>query len=241
MQVYDPTTVPAAVQDVTLQDLMDAVKDEADMTGSSFLSDVQLVRWINVELAELYDLLIGSYSDYFVAQITGLAVTAGVATLPGNFFKAQAIYLYSGSDYLRVKRMNMREYDRFVNTTVSTGANLGGSYRYRELGGSLLFSPTPPATHTVRMFYVPQLPKLVMAADKVNLNVPVGWEDFVVAGAAARALAKEESDNSYQLQRKMYIKQHIIEMAGRDESSEDAVVDVYRRFGSDYGDMDVDE
>ena len=50
----------------TLAQLIVRVRQRADMVGSAFVSDSEIVDYINVAMAEIHDLLVTKYEDYYV-------------------------------------------------------------------------------------------------------------------------------------------------------------------------------
>lgn len=229
---------------VTLEDLKAIILDQADMTGSSFISDERLQYWVNAELRELYDLLVGTFSDYFIKRYQatfGTDITSNFdrVPLPDDFFKlAKVFYLPTGStdDMYTASRIQLEEIPRYQNHQ-----DTRYTIRYYISNGILGFVPDPGSGDAIDMWYVPEIPWLRNPSDTVHLSVPVGWEDFVVAGCVARCLAKEESDPSFWLQRKAYLRQHIIDMAEeRDEGQPARVVDAYNRFGDETDDEWLD-
>src|SRR4051812_27192108 len=100
---------------MTLSDLMIAVRQRADMLSSgytpslvstaSFVTDPELISYINQSAFELYDLLVEAMGeDYFVAPPVSFT-TDGVSetyALPNgvNFSSAPALYKLLGVDLL---------------------------------------------------------------------------------------------------------------------------------------------
>src|ERR1700677_2692302 len=53
---------------VTVQDLINQIREEADQQSSGFVSDLAIATHINNSGKELYDILVGAYgNDYFLA------------------------------------------------------------------------------------------------------------------------------------------------------------------------------
>ena len=52
---------------VELSTLKQRAQRRADMVNSSFVSDGEIKDYVNSSIAELYDFLVKSYEDYFVA------------------------------------------------------------------------------------------------------------------------------------------------------------------------------
>lgn len=78
------------------------------------------------------------------------------------------------------------------------------------------FSPTPRATHNVRLLYVPTPVPLVgdgfTFGDHSFLHY-AHWDEYIVLDAAAKVLEKEESDSSFLLRRLEAMRQRIRDQA----------------------------
>jgi hypothetical protein len=219
------------VNDVTLSELQTSIKDQADMENSSFIDDTQLTYWINVAIAELHDLLVASFAEYFVKKIEfSLVANQEQYLLPSDFFKAIKLFYREGDNRFQLKRFMMEELGRYSDEVINSVIN-NQYLRYRIIGGLIYFAPLPNAAGTVELWYVPHATKLVDSGDKIHYSVPVGWEDYIVTSCVIRCLAKEESDVSFWMQRKAFLIQHIQDMASdRDEGESERVTDVYNRF-----------
>lgn len=224
------------MNDLKLSELKAIILDQADMTDSGFITDTRLTYWINAELSELHDLLVTSFEDYFLAKekIPLVGDTENYA-LPDDFYKAIKVFYMDGTNRYRLRRFMIEELDQYSSDYYSTytlPSAMGEiDLYYRIVGNELYLAPVPIGGGHVDLWYVPQFERLVDPNDMVHFQVPIGWEDFVVCGVAARCLAKEESDPTYFVMKKLEIKQRIIDAAeDRDEGGEDRIVDVYRRF-----------
>jgi len=154
---------------VTRLDLKTQVLDITDMTGSAFAVDARLNDYLDAELSELHDLLVTSYEDYkmTVDTITLVGGTESYA-LPSDFYKSRRVWYKDGGRRYRVKRYELSEIDGHTTSPLVNG--------------------------TIEFWYIPQYTKLATDGTVVDVSIPVGWEDMVVQGAAARLAIREESD-----------------------------------------------
>lgn len=155
-------------QPVSLAELRDGAKDLADMEGSTFVSDSQWRGYANRWIAKLFDLLIQASPDYVSAETT-VSVVAGqrLYQLPGDFRTLQAVLVQDGR---RVRKL------------------------FPMRGDERGYSETPTLSATLIVEYIPTPPRLQLDSD--TYDFVSGWEQFVIAGMARDALAKEESDTS---------------------------------------------
>jgi hypothetical protein len=198
------------------------------MTGSDFISVPRLVDYINAELSELYDLLVGSYEDYFYDTIDVNLVNGTESyTLPADLYKVRKVFFKEGTDRYVMRRMALDEIGLYPSDSRPARTH----YKYRVMGQNLIVFPLP-GTGTLELWYIPNYTPLVNDGDTLALSVPVqGWDDFIVSGAAARCLVKEESDPSALLMAKEQARVRIIKAAAdRDAGEPEAVIDVSERF-----------
>lgn len=219
---------------ITLSQLRTGSRQRADMENSDFISDTELNGYINSEIAELHDLLIGAYdSDYNVRSVTfSTAANDGEYDLPNGtlyssapaFYKLRGVDIQNGNKWITLKPFNFNERNR--SSDLSLGLVGGPNVRYRLLGSSLMFAPAPDGIYTVKLWYIPVATKLTADADTLDdLNQ---YSEYVMVGAAIKMLLKEESDVTVLMAQKMALAQRIKEMAqNRDAGQPEAVSDIY--------------
>lgn len=189
---------------VTLETLISDVRLYADMRGSNvatsgFLTDAELTRLINLQLTELYDLLLAARGqDYYITSDT-ISIVNGTASyaLPDDFYQLKSLTLeWSSQEHELVRPINsVAARVRFENDeTWDSGSRKG----YRMRGGDVEFLPTPTRAVTCRVQYVPAFTDLVASGGSPNTFDGVnGWEKLVVLGAAIEALKIEEKVSSH--------------------------------------------
>jgi hypothetical protein len=204
---------------VTLGDLKTQVRQRADMENSQFVSDAELVGYINSAAQELYDVLTYKMEDYYT--ISGTVTTDGVAD---SFALPAAFYKLIGVDYSLAGMIQPMEKFNFQDrNNYRYNAQL---LRYRIIKNAITFKPTPSA-QTITIWYVPAYTKMTVDADTFDgIN---GWEDIVVADAAIKCLLKEESDVSVLLAEKADLMARIDKVGNnRDMGKPEVVADVTR-------------
>jgi hypothetical protein len=188
--------------EVTLTTLRASVRDRADLTGSGFITDAQLDEYINEEASKLYYLLATAFEDYFysTSDITlvggteayDLPQTAGSTS---KFYKSLKVYHKDTSGQRHeLRRFSMDaldDEDYWWGPLVANNRHM----LYRIMGDKIIFTPKPSSSGTVELWYIEEHQKLVNASDKLSdkFTVVSGWEQYIVYGAAATCLIKEES------------------------------------------------
>jgi len=199
---------------LSLEDLIAEVLSQSDMaaataTREAFVSQADIIRKINLELSELYDLLVTTWADYAIRHPAPTITTVADQDhylLPDGFFKLRGLWEVDGSSRLPVPAIPFHR---------------------------LHWGSAPGAGRILEIHMVPEFTPLVDLREEVNwgtdFSLPWGWEDMVIQGAAARILEKEESDPTPALTRKAQVRARILSAAPtRDESAPEQIIDVQR-------------
>jgi hypothetical protein len=212
---------------ITLLQLKTQARNRADMNNSQFVSDAELVNYINNSIAELHDLLVASYGDDY--NITTYSfTTAGdnnTYALPADAYKIRGVDCnISGNEYISLRPFNFNERNAKDDATWSflTAPTL----RYRLLGDNIVFSPKPSGVYSIRLWYTPVATKL--SADTDVLKDLNQFSEYVIVDAAIKMMQKEESDVSVLMAQKMDLRKRIENMAqNRDSGQPESISDIY--------------
>lgn len=195
----------------TLLQLRDRCKQESDNVNQGFVSDAEWNTYINNSYGELYGLLAQKFgSDYFVAT-PAIITTDGSSqlfALQADFFKLLLVEVLITSPQQWVTLKNFAFSDKNVISQYNT--------------------QIPAAGQTVRYWYIPRVTALVLDADATVDAVSInGWDEYIVADACIKAVAKEESDVSVFMARKSALMQRLESEAGnRDAANPSRIVNV---------------
>lgn len=194
----------------TLAQLRLRCQQESDNVGQSFLSDAEWNTHINNSYAELYSLLVEAYgNDYFVASPQSISTdgTNYLFALASDFFKLLGVEVLYGSTarYISLKPFAFSDRNKF----------------------SSLNSPIPTSGQTVRVWYIPRVTALSAdGTSTVDAITMQGWDEYIVADACIKALAKEESDVSVFMARKSSLGKRLeAEIENRDAGNPACIVD----------------
>lgn len=211
---------------ITLLQIKTQARQRANMEQSQFVTDAELVTYINSSIAELHDLLVATYGpDYYIESHSFATVSdTQDYALPADFYKLKGVdILISGDDYFSLRPFNFNERNRNQEVSDILGAP---SLRYRLVGSNIRFSPTPSAAHTVKLWYVPTATALAVDGDTyADVN---GYVEYVITDVAIKMLQKEESDVSVLSAQKMDLRKRIENMAqNRDAEQPESISDIY--------------
>ncbi len=215
--------------------------------NSQFYTTQEWNSMISQSYKELWDILAQKFGDdYFVA--TPYTYFTGLNTqfypLPADF---KALLGVDGSlnvndpnAWFTIKQFEFAQRNLYNYPNVYTfyGAT---NLRYRLNGTNLMLVPTQQGGITVRIWYVPRPNQLINDTDTVDAIA--GWEEYIVADVAIKALAKEETDVSIFAAQKMALLKRIEEAAeNRNIGEPQRVTDIRRvnsawgtGFGADFG------
>ncbi len=170
---------------ITVYDLMQQARAQADMQSSGFISELELATYVNNSAKELYDLLIGAYGEeYFLSPPANFTTDNINDTFPlpdgvtqfkdgtGNPFVAAPFYKLAGVDlqlgatpqsYVTLKTFPFGERNKFAVPNFSSFYGFT-NIRYRLYGSNpqqIWFTPLPAAGLTIRLRYAPKMPNIV--------------------------------------------------------------------------------
>lgn len=228
---------------MTLLELRTASRQRADMVNSTFVSDTEFNSYINQSYFELYDLLTTVYEDYYVAPPVIFQTDGQIQQYPlpdGVLYNgAPPLYKLMGVDLGLASTTNawvtLEKYD-FIQRNMYIFPQLTSTYlgvfnlRYRLVGDTLMFIPTPSGGQFIRLWYQPRLQTLSFDTDKAD-GIS-GWNEYIVCDAAFKARQKEEDDISCNILagQKMALIKRIEESAmNRDIGQPDTISDTRSR------------
>lgn len=212
---------------ITLAQLKSQSRDRADMTNSQFVSDSELVNYINGSIAELHDLLIAAYdNDYYITEYTFNTVSGTDSyALPNDFYKLRGIDSKIGTDqWFTLQPFNFNE--RNSKNDLVAYLAYGNNFRYRIIGSEVVFSPVPQGIYNIKLWYIPVATKLTSDSDTLNdINQ---FSEYVIVDAAIKMANKEEADVSVLAAQKAELKRRIEVMAqNRNADKSESISDVY--------------
>jgi hypothetical protein len=180
---------------ITLTELISRGKQLADMENGNFVSDDEWTHFINEEIDDIYAQFVNvDDGELFGAVAPTLAQIGDNAyQLPSDFLRLVDVNIYTGSRWVPCFEADPQEYYQLLSDTYT--GDYDTSYflklnipqdRYE------LFIFPAKSVANIGVRYIPAATTLSLGSD--TLNWPSNWHQAVEAGAAARALIKEESD-----------------------------------------------
>lgn len=169
---------------ITLATFISRIRTLGDFPSSSVFTDAFITEQINDALGQYVDLLDERWEGYR-DTVTTLATVAGTATvsLPSGFLKARALDILDDGRYRPLRRFQIRQtygYDEQTDKPIG----------YLLRANVLELFPTPNTVYPLRLRYVPAASVLVDDAD--SIDIPNGWEGFVIHTALLKLDEREE-------------------------------------------------
>ncbi len=253
--------VAAPPGEMSFGELRLRAQESADRVNSPFVTNSEWNAFLRLAMYELYDLLITAYEDYSIAPyafintqgtLQNYALPDGATNYFGGIYNnanissgnpAPAYYKLIGVD-LGVNTSNnawvtLNRYDyidRNAYVYPNSTSTIYGVYnmRYRVMGNTINFIPTPSGNQQIRLTYAPRLKGLLADTDLTTIGYS-GWLRYPIVRAAKYALDKEEgSDTSKQDAELLYLKTRIEQSAqNRDAGQPDTISET--RKDSVYG------
>lgn len=239
-------TIPTLPGQLSLGEIRLRSQQRADRVNSKFVTTAEWNFFINQAYAELYDLLITVYEDYYVAPRLTFTVngTDSLYDLPNgqNYSGARAFYKMYGVDlgldsssnaFVTLKKFDFISRNKYVFPQITTTFLGVFNLQYRVIGNQLMFVPVPGGNQIVGIWYYPRLRWLLQDTDV--MDGVSGWTQYPIVRAAKYALDKEESDTSKLDEELLYLKTRIEESAmNRDVGQPDTISNT-RSWGERWG------
>lgn len=180
---------------VSRDTLATAIRERGEIR-SQFVSDAELLRWMNQSIAQLTRWIVGRCPDWYLSSSLR-DVTSGTATvtLPSDFWLERGVDIRVSGDWRNMRPFNWGERNRLQNA--------GGAKEhltYRIVGSSMYLYPVPGFTETgvIRLWYIPTPTQFAIAIGGAaeNWDTIAGFDEWVILNCCVINCAKEESDPS---------------------------------------------
>lgn len=194
---------------LTMSTIRTRCKRRADQENSSFIADAEWNALISEKWGELHGLVCETGSLYFATTATITATGATSYNEPTDHMETVRLYyVYSDSRQRDLRRLHPSEVAGLAGTT-------GDAYNFFHLDDQIYLYPNP-SSGTYKHLYLPQATDLSSYADGDSVDVMTAdGEAALVWGVAAVALAKNESDPTFALNREEYHKRRLEYWAAR--------------------------
>jgi hypothetical protein len=164
--------VPALSGQMSLYELRLRAQQRADRVNSLFVTKSEWNFFINQAYYELYDLLITTYEDYYIAPRLTITTDGSQSyDLPNgaNYTAAPALYKLYGVDlgldsttnaWVTLKKFDFISRNRYVFPQLTSSLLGVFNLQYRIMGSKIYFIPQPVSSQPIGLWYYPRLTNL---------------------------------------------------------------------------------
>lgn len=209
----------------TLAEMKTQVRQRADMEKSTFIKDDELKNYINGSYAELYDILVSRFEDYY-SQVSPFTLTSvsNSQSVPADLYKVRGVdFQLTSTDWVTLRRWNFDERNRIARTTTRALRGIADR-QYRVMGKNLTILPVDKAPGNYQLWYIPRFTPLNLDTDV--LGDVLDFAEYIIVDAAIKCLIKEESDTSVLLAIKQGLIARIQAMASNRDTQPERISDV---------------
>lgn len=220
---------------ITVATLKTQIREAANMENSQFVSDNELLRYIDMSYAKLYDMLVESFENYYTLGPIAVTVSTGnTIPYPADFYKLVGLDMNFGGSFYPLKSFEFQERGRWVNANKLAYVGIINA-AYKLLSTGIVLYPESSAVGQYRYWYIPR--RTSLTSDTSTVDGVNGWQQYIVIDCAIKCLQKEESDVSALMAEKNEMIERIRSMATkRDASSPRKISDVTNNYmGFSYG------
>ena len=184
---------------MTLDDLQQFSRSKADEAQGGYIDSTELIRYINQGYRLVYGKIVQRFEDYFITigttgnggSFTTVSNTMSYA-LPANLKKLVRVESRGPGEtnenlWRRVDRANIQN-DSRRDLYSEAWADRLLNFQYFVAGNQIHLRPVPQTGVQVRIWFVPQLTALALAADVPV--IPDEFHDMLADYAAIQCLAK---------------------------------------------------
>lgn len=178
---------------VNISDLITQVRDYSDMVNTQFVTDTEILVYLDRAYRDMYIRIVEQNSAFFQIQAT-FPIVSGQNTyaLPANFYKLCGIDLNLDSqNTITISNININE--RNMLKSVYSSICLSRGWRYLITGQSIVFSPAPDVSAGYTVWYVPDPVPIISTAQTLTLT-PSTIVDYMTICATIKCLQKEQTD-----------------------------------------------
>lgn len=213
----------------TVAELITRIRERSNTERSNFVTDDEIIRYIDQAYTKLYDLIVSKFENYYIAEHS--FTTDGVNQfydLPADFYKLVGIDQLqntsgSGDNALTVRPFNFNERNRYNNILFAVTA--AAFYRYLIQGSKIKILPQPSVGITFKLWHIPAPAKITTSAQVIDGIA--GWEEVVILTAAVQIMNKQELDSSALKREQLEAMDRVITMATeRDAALPERVTDL---------------
>lgn len=185
----------------TVADIITDVRNRTDTAQSQFITDTELLSYINSAAGELYDILTSTSEDYQVSSadvtLASSDILAGTnfIPLPSGTTKLRGLDRLFGGTWLTCYRHEMASRNAWSWPSYNPPIGYITTW-YRIQGSNIYLVPPQTAAGQYRIWYVPDYVALLIGDSLPSYMATSSWYEFIIAAVCSKVLQKQDLDNS---------------------------------------------
>jgi hypothetical protein len=189
------------------------------MENNNFISDAELIGYINNALGELDDILIGTYTDYRANNYQSiLSGESNILPIAPDFYKLLGVdYQLTAAAttyWFSLKSFQFPERNRQNAISMMSNPWTRLVLSYRLFNDGIMILPQQQCQGNYQVWYVPKLPQLINLTDQLSITMDnQGWVQYVAAAVAIIIFNKQNLDSSAFMQQKEQLRTRIVSMS----------------------------
>lgn len=192
-----------------ISDLVAQTRFYSDMVNTQFVTDNEIIGYIDRAYRDMYIRICEQNSGYFRTSAV-ISIVGGQDTypLPADLYKLSGIDLnLDSNNTITITNINFNE--RNMLKSVYSSICLSRGWRYLISGENVIFSPAPDVSAGFTCWYIPD-PVTITPTTVSLVLTPSVVVDYLPICAAIKCLQKEESDYSELMSEKAILAEQIM-------------------------------
>ena len=214
----------------TLGDMRNDVRLRADLPANNFVTDSEIIEYLNQGIAELWDLIVAARGQEYYVKRYNFTTTAATElyAVPDDHFETLYLECFVNNQRIRMRPYSLHERAPILGVTQLPAR----PYAFRLQGPQISLLPIPDGPYPCTLFYAPAAARL--AADVDTFDGIDGWEEYAIWRAVAYVQQKEQLDFAFAMGLLANMKERISRLAPfRAANNAERVTDAYRRLRYD--------
>ena len=183
----------------TPADLIATIRSRTNLESSQFVSDTELLGYVNSALAELYVVLENTYEDYSLVMSTATISTpvegSNFFTLPADCERPRGVDLFYGGRWISLQGDVFKNRNRFNDGLFRLPSWLG-DVRWRVTAQKVWITPATASGGQYQFWYVPRFTKLQLNDSLMQVQDNIAWHEYVINTVAVWIQTKQDLDPS---------------------------------------------
>ncbi len=204
-----------ALRDRSIVEMVADVRNRSGLESSQFRTDADITRYLNESGYKLTGKIIAEHPDANYLYKSGtISTTSGTSAydLPNDCFQPLAFRVTLDGVRINIAKGDIDDLDTEVTNqgwgldSFNRPTHMLMGFASTFTGVQVIFMPTPTATYTVTVHYIPQLPfanvsgtstrlaDMTSGTSNHNVMSEWGWEEWVVLDTSIKIKNDQEED-----------------------------------------------